>query len=98
LLLRFQAPLREFIRRRLTDNGRLAIDAAVVKLLDDNLESLEEMAAVAHARDDIDLVETLHKFLEEKLLELAKCILEATEEQVTRSRSFVKLEENWKKF
>lgn len=44
---RIQTPLRQFILRRITDNGRIPIETAVVKLLDDNYSILEDAVRVA---------------------------------------------------
>jgi hypothetical protein len=42
---------------------------------------------VANVKDDVDLSETLHFFLEERILELARCIQDAPEDQVKLNKS-----------
>ena len=83
---RIQTPLRQFILRRITDSGRIPIERAVVKLLDDNYSVLEEAVRVASVKEEIDFAETLHKFFEVKLAEFARCILDTNEEQVTSAK------------
>lgn len=79
---RIQTPLRQFLHRRITNNGEVSIETAVLKLLDDNYPMLEETVRVAAVKEDIDLAETLHKFFEVKLAELARCILDTNQDQV----------------
>ncbi len=54
----------------------------MIKLLDDNFSTLEEVSRVASVKDDVDLAETLHHFFEERLLALGRCILDTPEDQV----------------
>jgi hypothetical protein len=84
---RLQTPLREFLQRRITNNGEMTIDAALLKLLDENFAVIEESVGVANVKDDVDLSETLHFFLEERILELARCIQDAPEDQVKLNKS-----------
>ncbi len=53
---RIQAPLKQFLLRRVTNNGEIPIEEAVLKLLDDNYAMLEDTARVASVKDEIDLV------------------------------------------
>lgn len=79
---RIQIPLRQFLVRRITNNGEVPIEVAIQKLLDDNYPMLEESVRVAAVKENIDLAETLHKFFEVKLAELARCIMDTNQDQV----------------
>jgi len=79
---RVQTPMKNFIKSKLMLNDTITIEEAVIRLIDDNFELLKSLETVASVNEDVDLPESMSKYLTERVLAICMCILNYPEDEV----------------
>lgn len=83
-LSRLQRPLTEVVRRRVLLEGRLSVEEGVQRFIDDELHPfIERFSREANTIANVDLSESLNKFLHSRLLAFCLCLLNCPNDQVS---------------
>lgn len=79
---RIQQPVADVLRRRMFLEGTISTEEGVLTAIDELHPYIERIARQANPNPNVDIAESLNKFLHSRLLAISLCLMNCSNDQV----------------
>ena len=81
---RIQQPVADVLRRRMFLDGSITTEEGVLRAIDELHPYLERVLREANPNPNVDITESLNKFLHSRLLAICLCLINCSNDQVNQ--------------